>query len=134
MRIMTATAVATGAVATLAVIGPVPAFAASAHSAVAVSSGSAVLTMPTYVGKHRAEDGVLNADQMWAANAPSNWSAPWDAKPAPLLSILDNAVINVLPWQICGSTTVAGVGGAVPVNSPNTVLGSCNNANTQTQH
>jgi hypothetical protein len=125
MRIMTVTAVA------LAAIAGTPAFAANAPSVESVRSGSAVLDIPTYAGKHRAEDGVLNADQAWAANAPSNWSAPWDAKPAPLLSILDNAVINILPWQVCGSTAVAGVGGAVPVNSPNTVLGSCNNANTQ---
>ena len=125
MRIMTATAVA------LAAVAGTPAFAASAPSVESVRSGSAVLNIPTYVGKHRAEDGIMSADQAWAAHAPSNWSAPWDAKPAPLLSILDNAVINILPWQVCGSTAVAGVGGAVPVNSPNTVLGSCNNANTQ---
>src|SRR5690242_1744928 len=104
MRNMTATVLATGAVATIAVLGPVPAFAASASSTETVGSGSAVLTIPTYAGKHRAEDGIMSADQAWAAHAPSNWSAPWDAKPAPLLSILDNAVINVLPWQVCGST------------------------------
>jgi hypothetical protein len=43
-----------------------------------------------------------------------------------LLSALDEPVIDALTWQVCGSTAVAGVGGAVPIASPNTVP-SCDN-------
>ena len=130
MRIMKATVIATGALAGIATVGA-PAFAAAATSAPSVTAAHAAAG---YIGKHRAESATDTADEVWAANAPSNWTPPWEVKPAPLISILDGSVINILPWQICGSTAVAGVGGAVPVNSPNTVLGSCNNANTAISH
>ncbi len=128
MRMIKATTVATGALASIATMTAAPACAATVGSSPAAAHATA-----GYVGKHRTESTSAE-DALWAANAPSNWTPPWEAKPAPVLSILDGAVINILPWQICGSTAVAGVGGAVPVNSPNTVLGSCNNANTALQH
>jgi hypothetical protein len=126
MRMLKATAVATGALASLATLSAAPAFAAAVTAPAATSAHAGA----DYVGKHRTESATDSMDALWAANAPSNWIPPWEAKPAPLISILNGSVINILPWQICGSTVTAGVGGTVPLNSPNTVLGTCNNANT----
>lgn len=122
MRLTKTAVVATGAIAALAGMGASPVFAAAAMPAPVTA---------TTVDQHSTEAAM---DQMWTEGGPAGWSAPWDAHPAPLISILDGAVINLLPWQICGSTAVAGVGGAVPIGSPNTVLGSCNNANTAILH
>lgn len=47
-----------------------------------------------------------------------------------LISILDDSSVNALPWQVCGSTAVAGVGAVVAVDSPATVTGDCDNATT----
>jgi hypothetical protein len=46
-----------------------------------------------------------------------------------LFSILDNSAVSLVPWQICGSSVVAGVGLTAPVASPNTVKGDCTNGN-----
>jgi hypothetical protein len=46
-----------------------------------------------------------------------------------LFSVLDNSALSVAPWQVCGSSVVAGVGGTVPIASPNTVIGDCTNGN-----
>jgi hypothetical protein len=129
MRMMKATVVATGALVAVAAMSAAPAFAATSST----PSASAAHAAADYVGKHRAESTTA-ADALWAENAPAGWSAPWDVKPAPLISVLDGSVVNILPWQICGSTVTAGVGGTVPVNSPNTVLGDCNNGNTALVH
>lgn len=48
---------------------------------------------------------------------------------AGLISILDDSSVSVVPWQVCGSNAVAGVGATVALNSPNTVTGDCHNAN-----
>jgi hypothetical protein len=133
MRMTNAAVVATGALATLTAFTAAPVFADTVVPAVAAgpAASSAVSLMPDFTGRHRAaEQQPRTADELWAAKAPSNWPAPWDTHPAPLLSILDNAVINILPWQICGSTVSLPVSAAVPLQSPNTVLGDCNNANT----
>ncbi|MEV6968548.1 hypothetical protein AB0M47_25875 [Hamadaea sp. NPDC051192] len=53
-----------------------------------------------------------------------------DAVPG-VISILDDTSVNALPWQVCGSNVVAGVGVQAAVNSPATVVGDCDNANTQ---
>jgi hypothetical protein len=50
--------------------------------------------------------------------------------PTSTISALDNTSINLVPWQICGSNSVAGVGGTVALQSPNTVFGACHNADT----
>ncbi len=47
-----------------------------------------------------------------------------------LLSLLSGSIVNVAPWQVCGSSAVAGVGVVVAANSPTTVLGDCVNATT----
>lgn len=49
--------------------------------------------------------------------------------PKAATSVSDNSVISALPWQSCGSTSSAGAGGAVSLQSPNTVFGNCSNAN-----
>jgi len=53
-----------------------------------------------------------------------------DAVPG-IISILDDTSVNAAPWQVCGSNVVAGVGLTASVNSPATVTGDCDNANTQ---
>lgn len=50
-----------------------------------------------------------------------------------VLSVLSGTVLNVLPWQVCGSTAVMGVGAAVGTGSPTTVIGDCNNAGVAIQ-
>ena len=53
-----------------------------------------------------------------------------DAVPG-IISILDDSSVNAVPWQVCGSNAVAGVGLVAATNSPATVTGDCDNANTQ---
>lgn len=53
-----------------------------------------------------------------------------DNGPRGIISILDDASLNLLPWQACGSNVVAGLGLTATVNSPSTVTGDCHNANT----
>ena len=50
--------------------------------------------------------------------------------PTTAASALDNTSINAAPWQVCGSNSVAGVGGTASLQSPSTVFGSCHNADT----
>ncbi|NUT34137.1 MAG: hypothetical protein HOV79_13810 [Hamadaea sp.] len=50
--------------------------------------------------------------------------------PTSVISVLDNTSINAAPWQICGSNSVAGVGGTVALQTTTTVFGSCHNADT----
>ncbi|NUT34138.1 MAG: hypothetical protein HOV79_13815 [Hamadaea sp.] len=47
-----------------------------------------------------------------------------------IISILDDTSVNAVPWQVCGSNVVAGVGVTASVSSPATVTGDCDNANT----
>jgi hypothetical protein len=55
-------------------------------------------------------------------------AAPDGTGPNSLLSVLSGSVVNLAPWQVCGSSAVAGVGAVVATNSPTTVLGDCVNA------
>jgi hypothetical protein len=122
MRLSRATVITTGAIATLGAFGAAPAMAAAAGTAPA----TAIVGQLQSTGKHAAPE-TSSAD-LYGMNG--GWSAPWQAQPAPFIGLLNGSVVNAVPWQICGSTVMAGVGGAVPLNSPNTVLGGCNNANT----
>lgn len=61
-------------------------------------------------------------------NANTTIEAPEDPTGDTLLSVLSGSVINVLPWQVCGSSAVMGVGAVVATNSPTAVLGDCTNA------
>jgi hypothetical protein len=60
----------------------------------------------------------------------SNVKLKQDSVPG-LISILDDSSVNAVPWQVCGSNVVAGAGLQAAVNSPATVIGDCDNANTQ---
>ncbi|NUT17847.1 MAG: hypothetical protein HOV77_01555 [Hamadaea sp.] len=60
----------------------------------------------------------------------SNVKLKQDTVPG-LISILDDTSVNAVPWQVCGSNVVAGVGLQAAINSPATVVGDCDNANTQ---
>lgn len=44
-----------------------------------------------------------------------------------LISLLSGSVVDVLPWQVCGSSAVMGAGAVVAHNSPTAVLGDCTN-------
>lgn len=127
MRLTRATVITTGAVAAFVVMGAAPALASATQGTTKAASSFGQVQSG---GKHRAPDAAM-ADG-WNTYGPSEggWGAPWNSHSAPLIGVLDDSVTNVAPWQICGSTTVAGVGGSVPILSPNTVLGDCNNANT----
>ncbi|HCU51055.1 MAG TPA: hypothetical protein DGG94_14870, partial [Micromonosporaceae bacterium] len=61
-------------------------------------------------------------------NANNLITAPDGTGPNSLLSLLSGSIVNVAPWQVCGSSAVAGVGVVVAANSPTTVLGDCVNA------
>ncbi|MEV4412615.1 hypothetical protein [Catellatospora sp. NPDC049609] len=50
--------------------------------------------------------------------------------PKGLITVADNSSVNILPLQSCGSTSANIIAAAVPLGSPNTVIGSCYNANT----
>jgi len=45
-----------------------------------------------------------------------------------LISVLDGASVQLLPWQFCGSDLVAGIGLSDSSYSPNVVDGGCENA------
>lgn len=60
-------------------------------------------------------------------NANTLIEAPEAPGASSLISVLSGSVINVLPWQVCGSSAVMGVGAVVAQNSPTTVLGDCTN-------
>jgi hypothetical protein len=126
MRITKAAIVATGAIAILAAMGSAPALAAAA----APNAASAAWSYHTQPGS----DGMAQANAALHQKLAPGWVAPWQVKPAPLLSVLDGSSLTVLPVQVCGSTAVVGAGAALPINSPNTVLGDCNNGNTALLH
>ena len=129
MRVTKTIVVTTGAIA-LAAVGGTPAFAAVSMPEIAAANPA---THVLKQGKHHASNATVARggwQEYHSDMGGPNWGAPWESNPAPIVGVLNGSVTNVAPWQICGSTTVAGVGGAVPLNSPNTVLGDCNNANT----
>jgi hypothetical protein len=47
-----------------------------------------------------------------------------------MTTVLNSASVNAAPWQVCGSNSVAGVGGTVGFHAPTTVFGACHNADT----
>jgi hypothetical protein len=104
MQIKKAGVVATGALATVAVMGA-PAAAAPTMDASALTQTSA-----------------LNV-------ARGGWSAPWDQPAQSAIAVGSGSVAQAAAWQICGSAAVAGVGGTLDFTSPNTVFGECNNGN-----
>lgn len=60
-------------------------------------------------------------------NANNVIEGPDGLGPNSLISVLSGSVVSALPWQVCGSSAVAGLGAVVASNSPTTVLGDCVN-------
>jgi hypothetical protein len=129
MQVRKVAVVATGALATAAAMGSTPAFAADSGGVPEVAP--AVLGVLDYEAKHRASDEAMRqlAEQWLTVTPEQTWSAPWAQEPPQILSIGNNAAVSALATQFCGTTAVLGLGTALPVASPNTVLGDCNNAN-----
>ncbi|HEX6684939.1 MAG TPA: hypothetical protein VF062_19275 [Candidatus Limnocylindrales bacterium] len=49
------------------------------------------------------------------------------------ISLLSGSAIDVLSWQVCGSSAVMGLGAVVASSSPTTVLGDCTNAGSRVE-
>jgi len=64
-------------------------------------------------------------------NANNIILGPGDSTARSLLSLLSGSIVNLAPWQVCGSSAVAGAGVVVAANSPTTVLGDCVNATAE---
>ncbi|MPZ25069.1 MAG: hypothetical protein GEV12_01090 [Micromonosporaceae bacterium] len=129
MQVRKVAVVATGALATAAAIGSTPAFAADNAGTPEVAP--ATVGVLDYEGTHRASDEAMReVAEYWLTAAPEQaWTAPWEQEPPQILSVGSGSAVSALAWQLCGSNAVAGVGGVVPVASPNTVLGDCANGN-----
>src|SRR5687767_4038088 len=108
MQIGKAGVVAAGALATVAVMGSAAAAAPATNGVTGNSTATTALTM----GK-----------------AASQVQAPWDIVQQPLITIGVGSSAKVVPWQICGSNAVGGVGAVASASSANTVIGDCYNAN-----
>lgn len=59
------------------------------------------------------------------------WDAPWDQDSVSLISALNGTAVQIITAQACGSTSPDGVAIAIPITSPNTVIGDCKNANVK---
>lgn len=137
MTVKKVAVVSTGAIVTLATMGA-PAFAAGhdAHMGKATAIVADTQAKPAAaVGKHRApvadtqhRQGIVRGG--WSTyRQPSEDGTSFDYD-ASLISLLNGSVTNLLPWEVCGSTVSLPLSLAVPLQSPNTVGGDCNNANT----
>ena len=128
MQVSKVAVVATGALATAAAIGSTPAFAADSEGAPAVAP--ATVGVLDYEGKHRASDEAMRElAEQWLTVAPEQaWSAPWEQEPQ-ILSLGSGSALSVAPWQQCASHGPFILGGSLPIASPATVLGDCNNGN-----
>lgn len=119
MQMKKAGVVATGALATVAIMGA-PAAAAPSTDASALAKAST-----STEGKTSAMRQV-GANQLKLARGGgfdnNGWDAPWDVDPQALVALLDGTVVNVAALQQCGSTSGNVVGISVPITSPNTVL------------
>jgi hypothetical protein len=122
MQVRKVAAVATGALATAAVMGSTPAFAADSQGG-AVQVAPAIAGVSEYAGKHRASDEEMRQRaEQWLT--PEQGSVIY--QPQPLLSIGSGSVISVDPTQDCGSNFNPGY---VGFGSPNVVKGDCDNGN-----
>ncbi|WP_020522277.1 hypothetical protein [Catelliglobosispora koreensis] len=105
------------------------------QSAISVGSGSAA-TAATW--QACGSEAVWGLGAVVSGQSPSTiWGDCDNANvwidqddPTAIISVLDNSRLSVADWQVCGSTTVSGVGVTANLGSPNTVYGDCNNANT----
>ncbi|GIH03130.1 hypothetical protein Rhe02_11970 [Rhizocola hellebori] len=108
MQIGKAGVVAAGALATVAVMGSAAAAAPATNVVMDKSTPTTALTM----GK-----------------SALSMKAPWDTVQQPLITIGVGSSAKLVPWQICGSNAVGGVGAVASASSANTVIGDCYNAN-----
>jgi hypothetical protein len=103
---------------------------------ISILDDSSVMALPWQVCGSNAVAGV---GVTVAANSPDTVTGdchnannviagPDGVGPNSLISLLSGSVVNVAPWQVCGSSAVAGLGAVVALNSPTTVLGDCVNA------
>jgi hypothetical protein len=126
MQMKKAGVVATGALATVAIMGA-PAAAAPSTDASALTKAS-TSTEGKY-GKMRQ----VGANQLKIArgggwdhggNGGDNlgWDAPWDIDPQAVTAEGNGTVLNTLPYQGCGSTAAFTAGVSTPITTPNTLL------------
>lgn len=97
-------------------------------------SGTAVLAAPWQVCGSAAVAGVGGVIPLQSVHDVDGNCANGNVHivqddPTAVVSALDSTVITAASWQVCGSDTVAGVGGNISVGSPNVVYGNCSNAN-----
>ncbi len=100
---------------------------------ISILDDSSVMALPWQICGSNAVGGVgvtvaMNSPDTVTGdcfNANNVINAPNGVGPNSLLSLLSGSVVNLLPWQVCGSSAVAGVGGVVALNSPTSVLGNC---------
>ncbi|WP_027343785.1 hypothetical protein [Hamadaea tsunoensis] len=102
---------------------------------ISIGAGSSVMAAPWQVCGSTAVAGVGGAASQGTPNtvigdcSNSHVQLKQDGVPG-LISILDDSDVDALPWQVCGSNVVAGVGATVASSSPATVTGDCTNAQT----
>ncbi|MDI1465602.1 hypothetical protein QEZ54_31995 [Catellatospora sp. KI3] len=120
MQVGKAGIVAAGAMATVAVFGTAASAAPQAGPA-GVDPIQTAATALKQTALQRASVAAAAADQV--ARGPQRQD-----RPQPLISIGNGSSVMALALQSCGSTS-ATAGVAASVNSPNTVLGDCGNAN-----
>jgi len=121
MQMKKAGVVATGALATVAIMGA-PAAAAPSTDASALTKASnsteGKINMMRQVG---ASQMMLARGGGWQ-DSNGGWDAPWDIDPTALLSTLNGTAVTTAPFQACGSTAAFAVGVTVPITSPNTLV------------
>ncbi|GIF95714.1 hypothetical protein [Catellatospora citrea] len=119
MQMKKAGAVATGALATVAIMGA-PAAAAPSTDASALTQAS------TSTEGKTSSMRQVGANQLKLARGGgfdnNGWDAPWDIDSASVVALLNGTVVNVAALQQCGSTSGNVVGISVPITSPNTVV------------
>jgi hypothetical protein len=111
MQIRKAGVVAVGALATVAAMGSAAAATPLAHSA----GGDPSANLLTQTGSRAATSAAMK--QLFANSDTAQ----------PLITLFRGSSVMALPWQVCGSTATAGVGGTGAVSSPNTLMGDCTN-------
>lgn len=118
MQMKKAGVVATGALATVAIMGAPAAAAAPTMDASALTKATSLTE-----GKNSAMRQI-GAGQLQLARGgwQGGWDAPWDVDPQALVALLDGTVVNVAALQQCGSTSGNVIGISVPITSPNTVV------------
>ncbi|MEV0458896.1 hypothetical protein [Catellatospora methionotrophica] len=117
MQMKKAGVVATGALATLAILGAPAAAAPTDASVLGASSTEGKVSAMRQVGANQLQ--LARGGGSWDNDG---WDAPWDIDPQALVSTLNGTVVTTAPFQGCGSTAAFGAGAAAPITSPNTLV------------